>query len=59
MCDGYEGENGKGGTGCLEMRRVAQGVNEVYAVMYGTKVTANMSYLCLSKVVHETEETDE
>jgi len=43
----------------LEMKRTAQGINEVYAVMFATKVTANMSYLCLSKVVHETEETDE
>jgi hypothetical protein len=42
----------------LEMGRAAQGVNGVYAVMFGTEVTANMSYLCLSKVVHETEETD-
>jgi hypothetical protein len=43
----------------LEMKRSAQGFSEVYAVIFRTKVTANMSYLCLSKVVHETEETDE
>ena len=43
----------------LEMKRMAQGVNEVCEVMFRTKVTANMSYLCLSKVVHETEETNE
>ena len=43
----------------LEKKRMAQGFNEVYAVMFEIKVTANMSYLCLSKVVHETEEKDE
>jgi len=26
----------------LEMKRTAQGFNEVYAVMFGTKVTANV-----------------
>lgn len=40
------------------MKKTAQGFNEVYAVTFRTKVTANMSYLCLSKVVHETEETE-
>lgn len=43
----------------LEKKRTAQGSNAVYAVMFGIKVIANMSYLCLSKVVHETEEKDE
>jgi len=43
----------------LEKKRTAKGFNEVYAVMLGTKVTVNMSYLCLCKVVHETEEKDE
>jgi hypothetical protein len=42
----------------LEMKRMAQGLTEMCGVMFRTKVTANMSYLCLSEVVHETEETN-